>query len=388
MSFAAVLRAEAGRVFSDFALMLTIFAGVIVYAFLYPQPYLKQSVSALPVSVVDYDNSPLSRQIVFMLGATPNVRIARKDLNEKEAIAALERGEVKALVVIPPHFEKEVRLGNSPAVAVGIDNSYFLIFGSVLESAMGAILTQNAVVKISEKLKNGAEPADAIPWSLKTIDLFNTGSSYTQYIIPAVFMLILQQTLLIGIGILGGGINETLESGGRFYYTEAKLHYVIPARILIFGSIFFIHLLFYLGFMFDFYGISCVADPTQLLMLSGIFLLAVILFGNFLGALFPYREMATPVVLFSSLPLVFAVGFVWPVEAMPAFVHDLAMLVPSTPAIDAFLKLNQMGSSFRDILPQMTALIIQALLYGILGYTVMYTKRKRYSAGAIMRTNA
>ncbi len=246
---------------------------------------------------------------------------------------------------------------------------------------MGAILTQNAVVKISEKLKNGAEPADAIPWSLKTIDLFNTGSSYTQYIIPAVFMLILQQTLLIGIGILGGGINEMLESGGRFYYTEAKLHYVIPARILIFGSIFFIHLLFYLGFMFDFYGISCVADPTQLLMLSGIFLLAVILFGNFLGALFPYREMATPVVLFSSLPLVFAVGFVWPVEAMPAFVHDLAMLVPSTPAIDAFLKLNQMGSSFRDILPQMTALIIQALLYGILGYTVMYTKRKRYSAG-------
>ncbi len=381
MSFLEVLRAEAARVFGDFAIMLTIFAGVIVYAFLYPQPYLKQSVSGLPLSIVDYDGSTLSRQITFMLGATPNVKIVRKDLSEKNALAALERGEVKALVIIPPHFEKDVRLGNSPTVAVGVDNSYFLIYGSVLESAMKTILTQNAVVKIATELKNGAGLAEAIhgaePWRLQTLNLFNKDNSYTQYIVPAVFMLILQQTLLIGIGILGGGINEALSERRRFYYMKAKLlRHVIPARMLIFGSIFSIHLLFYLGFMFEFYGITRVADPVQLLALSVAFLLAVILFGNFLGALFPYREMATPVVLFSSLPLVFSVGFIWPIEAMPAFAHDLAMLAPSTPAIEAFLKLNQMGASFADILPQITALSIQAALYGILGYAVMTYRRK------------
>ncbi len=245
---------------------------------------------------------------------------------------------------------------------------------------MKSVLTQSATIKVANLLKKQVPLVGAkesyTPYSLNIINLFNTQNSYTQYVIPAVFVLILQQTLLIGLGILGGGINERQTRGESGYYSIAPVWAMILSRVIIFGFIFFFNMLFYFGFSFEYFDITRLANIPDLLTFGVMFLLSSIFFGIFLGSLFSSREIATPVILFSSLPLVFTAGFVWPLEVVPESLRYISMLIPSTPAIQGFLGLNQMGAEFSSVMVHYKALSIQAVIYMILSFIVLNQKSK------------
>ncbi len=374
MSFFEVLKAEAKRIFTDTALVLTIIGGVILYSFFYPQPYANNVVSSLHVSVVDYDKSDLSRRIAFELDASPKLSIIHQDLSENDAKEALISGEIKGIIIIPKNFKRDILLQTQPTVAIGADASYFLVFGSIVQGAMETILTQSAKVKIASLLKSAQPLSGAVksytPFSLHVSTLFNPQESYVQYVVPAVFILILQQTLLIGLGILGGGINESKPRD----YENSPVWMLMFSRVLIFGGIYLFHILFYFGFSFELFHITHLAHPLELLSFALPFLLSSIFLGTIFGALLPSREMATPIILFSSLPLVFAAGFVWPLEAMPDFLIIASLFFPSTPAIQGFLQLNQMGAPFEEVLHHYGLLYLHVTLYGFLAYYLL--KRK------------
>jgi ABC-2 type transport system permease protein len=383
MRFFEVLKGELKLVFSDTALLLTIFGGIILYSFLYPQPYKHESVYKLPVSVVDYDKTEASRELIFKLGATPQIDIVQKDLSKEDALEALVREKVKGVIVIPAHYSRDLRLGDAPTVALGVDNSYFLIYGALMEATLKSVMHEAAKTKATKLLIKGVPVAGlkerVEAFHLETLSLFNRYSSYIEYVLPAVFVLILQQTLLIGMGMLGGGINERMQRGEDGYYLYAKPLQMIVSRYLIFGVIYLFNMLYYFGFIFDLYGVSHLADRGELLAFGVLFLSASIGLGLFLGALFKEREIATPTILFSSMPLIFSVGFIWPREAMPEFINTLALIFPSTPGIDGFLKLNQMGASLSDLESESLILLTQTVVYTILGYYFMKKNQKAYN---------
>jgi ABC-2 type transport system permease protein len=382
MRFFDVLKAEAKLIFSDVAIVLTIIGGVILYSFLYPQPYAQESVSALPLAVVDLDKSDTSRAIIFKLNATPQIEIVREDMSREEALKALESTAVKAIAIIPAHFKRDLLLQKRPTIAVGVDNSYFLIYGAVLEAAMKAVLTESAEIKIAGLLQEQLPMSGALrayePYTVNTINLFNAQNSYTQYVVPAVFVLILQQTLLIGMGILGGGVNEKRKKGESLHYKDAAISQVFFSRFLLFGSLFLLHMLFYFEFSFENFSITHLAKPAELISFGLLFLSAVMALGLFLGSLLRSREIATPLVLFSSLPLVFSVGFIWPLEAIPPFIHTIALFIPSTAGIDGFLSLNQMGASLGTLSTETTILLLQTIFYTLMAYIV--EKRRKNNA--------
>jgi len=381
LSFIKTFISELRLIFSDMAIILTIIGGVILYSFLYPQPYAKQSVSGLSVSVVDYDKSNISRDMIFKLNSTPQITITREDMSEADAKRALVAGSIKAIIVIPAHFQRDLALNKSPTVAIGADSGYFLIYGGVLEGAMKSILTQSATVKIANLLKNQIPLSEAkasyAPYTMTIINLFNKDNSYTQYVVPAVFILILQQTLLIGLGILGGGINERMKNKEDTYFKSAAVWKMYLSRFVIFGAIFFVHMLFYFGFSFELFEVSRLGKIPDLLHFGMAFLMASISLGLFLGSLFSSREIATPIVLFSSLPIVFSAGFVWPIESLPSVIHYLSLLVPATSGIQGFLALNQMGAGFESVIPSYMILWLQTFVYLTLACVVFLRRRKR-----------
>jgi ABC-2 type transport system permease protein len=378
MSFLDVFKAEFKEIFSDVALVLTIIGGVILYSFFYPQPYSNEVVSALHVSVVDKDRSDLSRRIVFELDASPKIDVIRQDLSEADAQKALLKGEIKGIIIIPRNFKRDTLLQTQPTVAVGADSSYFLIFGTIVEGVMHTVLTESAKIKIASHLKESEPIAGATKtytsFTIRSNSLFNPKDSYVQYVVPAVYILILQQTLLIGLGILGGGINERKKRGIKGYYDRAKPIYMYLSRFIIFFSVFFIHVMFYFGFSFELFHITHLASRADLITFSVAFLSATITLGIFFGELLDSRELATPIVLFTSLPLVFSAGFVWPVEAIPEFIKILSFAFPSTPAIMGFLELNQLGASLFESIQSYRVLWIQVLVYMVLIWFIRLRK--------------
>jgi len=380
VSFFKVFKGELKLVITDIALMLTVIGGVILYSFLYPQPYVKQSVTALPISIIDYDKSQRSRALVFKLQSTPQIKILREDLSKQDALDAIVSDEIKGLIIIPKHFSRDLTLGDVPTVVLGVDNSYFLIFGALMEATLKSVMQEaggeKAAKLLVQQIPIAAVKKELTPFSLNAISLFNRYGSYIQYVIPAVFILILQQTLLIGMGILGGGINERMRQGINGYYMYAKVWQMILSRYIIFGGLFFIHILYYFGFSFSFFDVTQLANMEELSLFSLLFLSASIALGLFLGALFKEREIATPFILFTSLPLVFSAGFVWPLEDIPESVYNLALLFPSTTAIQGFLKLNQLGAPLSALDTNSLILLTQTVIYTILGYYFMKKNQK------------
>jgi len=190
-------------------------------------------------------------------------------------------------------------------------------------------------------------------------------------LIPAVFILILQQTMLIGLGILGGFYAESKEK------YNAPIWMKISTRVLIFGTLFFTHMLFYFGFSFDFFNIPHLASAYDMITFGVPFILSTIFLGILFGGLSKNQESPTPVILLTSLPLIFSAGFIWPREAIPELITYFSLFFPSTPAMQGFLKLNQMGAEFSGVLVQYGILWLQVVLYLMLSIYVL--RRNEYN---------
>ena len=344
MSWWQVFRCECQAIFTNSALLLTVFGGVVMYSFLYPLPYSQQLPREQAIVVVNLDNTATSRELERMVDATPQVQILQHAYSLKDAQHSLNQGDVHGILVIPKNFSRDLLLGKSPTLAYAGDAAYFLIYGTVVEGLASAGGTLSVKAKVSRMVMSGENLVLAsnqyAPVKLSMQPVFNPSNGYVNYVVPAVFVLILHQTLLIAAGLVGGEQNESRRAGIAGYWQRSATIDRWSARLVILVLTYIPLALYYFGFSFQFYGISRLASMGNILAMLIPFLAAVIGLGMVMGELIPRRELATLIVVLSSLPLVFCAGFIWPTSELPLGLQYLAKFFPSTPAINGFLRLN------------------------------------------------
>ena len=113
--------AEWRRVLALRGAFILLVVAPLVYGIFYPQPYLNQILRKIPIAVVDNDLSELSRRIVQTLDASGAVNVAIRADTLAEAHAALDRGEVFAVVGIPPGTERDVLKGITVHIPIYAD---------------------------------------------------------------------------------------------------------------------------------------------------------------------------------------------------------------------------------------------------------------------------
>lgn len=382
MSWRDICRHEWRAIFTNPAILLTVFGGVLLYSFLYPLPYAQQVPRDQEVVVVNLDNSQFSRRLERMVDATPQVRLCRRAYSLEEAQKVMVEQKLAGILVIPENFYRDLLQGTRPTLSFAGDASYFLVYGTVLEGMATAGNTLAAEVKVRRMIMSGqtlalaSEQYSAIRMNLQPV--FNPTMGYVNYVIPAIFILILHQTLIMGAGILGGGQNEQGLAGEQCYWRKAAPLRLLLVRTALFVAVYWLLCMYYFGFGFTYYNIARLADFAELNLLILPFLLGAAFLGISLGLLLPRRELATLLVLLTSMPLIFASGFIWPARAIPAAITAVVQLIPVIPAIKAFLALNQMGATFADILPLWKQLWLCAALYGCIAWAMM---RRRWQSG-------
>lgn len=377
---------ELRSIFTDSAILLTVFGGVLFYSFLYPLPYAQQLPREQAVVVVDFDNTNMSRKLIRMVDATPQVHVSRFAYSIDQARREIEEHGLTGMLIIPRHFYRDLLLGKSATLSYAGDASYFLIYSTIVEGMSSAGGTLAAGIKISRLLIDGqamvlAEEQYA-PLKVNLRPVFNTTTGYVHYVVPAVFILILHQTLLIGTGLLGAGQTELTRAGKFGYWLTVNPLQLIAVRGLLFTLIYFFLMLFYFGFSFNFYDISRLAKPLDLAVFAVPFILATTFLGIVIGQLIPRRELATTLVLISSLPLIFTAGFVWPTSMLPAPVYYFAQLIPSTPGIQGFLRLNQMGAELPQIQFLYEQLWCHTIVYGLIARYLLRRKQNNISGSS------
>jgi ABC-2 type transport system permease protein len=367
MSLILLIVLECKAIMNNSAVVLTMFGGVVFYSFLYPLPYANQVPTEQNISIVNLDKSQTSYQLERMVDATPQVKVVQRDHSIEAAQNALLSASISGILVIPEHFYKDLLLGKSPVLAYAGDASLFLVYGTIIEGLANTGAALAAKIKVSHLLTQG-HPLASTENNISSVKVnmkptFNAGMGYIHYVVPAVFVLILQQTLAMVSGLMGA--TQKTSNGYWRRYSSRK---VFAIRSLILVSIYILLSIYYFGVSFEMYGINRLADISTMFTILMPFLLSTCFVGIWLGAILPRRELVTFVVLISSMPLIFAAGVIWPLEIIPIPIIWLSSLIPSTPAIQAFVAANQMGASLHQIMDNVLLLWGLTFLWGGLAF--------------------
>jgi len=198
--------AEWQRVLAIRGALILMVGAPIIYGFYYPQPSLTQILRKVPIAVVDSDLSEISRRIVETLDASGAVRVAVRADTLADARVVLDRGEAFAVVGIPPQTQRDVLKGVTVHLPIYADATYLFIFRSTANGIATAIGTLSSELAAGGARTDGslvkASLAASSPADILLQPIFNPVGGYASYIVPAAFVLILQQTLLIGAAML------------------------------------------------------------------------------------------------------------------------------------------------------------------------------------------
>ena len=364
--------AEWRRVLGIPGAFMLLVVGPLIYGVYYPQPYLNQILRKIPIAVVDNDLSELSRRIVQTLDASGAVRVAIRADTYPEARAALDQGKAFAVVEIPPGTERDVLKGLSVHVPIYADATYLFIFRTMATGIELAIDTLTL-----ELAARGARPdgslvkatlASASPADVLLQPIFNPVGGYASYIVPAAFVLILQQLLLIGASLLT--VLARAGPQGRPFTTVlgrgvAHLTIFVPALAL------------YFIVLPRFYGFSTLGQPLQVFALASLFILATSFMGQAAGAWFKHPETPTLIFLGTSIPQLFLTGFSWPREAIPQTVQAVGYIFPSDFAIDGLVRIDQLGANIWDVAHDWQGLWCLTIIYFALAVFSAYVVKPR-----------
>jgi len=368
--------AEWRRVLALRGAFILLVVAPLVYGIYYPQPYLNQILRKIPIAVVDSDQSELSRRIVQMLDASGAVQVALRAETLADARAALDRGEAFAVVGIPPGTERDVLKGTTVHVPIYADATYLFIFRNTASGIAVAINTLSSELAAGGARTDGslvkAALASASPADILLQPIFNPVGGYASYIVPAAFVLILHQILLIGASLLtvvalaqrtGGALATVLGRGVAhltIYLPALALYFIVLPRV---------------------YGFSTLGQPLQLFALASVFILATSFMGQAAGAWFKNPETPTLIFLGTSLPQLFLTGFSWPREAIPESVRAVGYIFPSDFAIDGLVRIDQLGASLWEVARDWRGLWILAVVYFALAAMSAFFVKRRQAHG-------
>ena len=378
LRFFQVLKQELRAIFTNSTILLIILGGSIIYALLYPTPYRSDVIDAQSVAIVDEDDSMLSKELIFYIKAMPQLKLLLTTKEEKNALNLLEKGEILGYVKIPHEFSKNLLLGITTPLEYIANASYFSAYGAIIEGFNTATSALSEHIKLERKLKSPTPLKEPELLQKEGIPLFNPTLGYMNYALAAVLIFILHQTGIGGIMILCAKENEAnlKFKDPHAYHNNTHPFILISARLLIFSSIYIALFALFFGFFFEKYHISTTADIANFWIISLSLIFSFLSLGLFLGTLIKNATLPMQIVLASSLPIVFLLGFIWPRDLIPAFLDIPAHLIPAYHGINALLRLNQMDASLRDVMGYFYWLLFLGILYSSLA---LYLKSKEQS---------
>ena len=376
----AVFRGEFRRMFALRPVFSVLIIGSAFYAVFYPQPYLNEALHNVPIAIVDGDGTAISRELARRVDATSDIAVTMVLPDLVSAEREVYARKISGILMIPKNFERDLLHGRASPIALYADASYFLVYQRVFGSVVAVARTVGAEIETTRLIGIGVDPvlagAASDPMQLTAVPLFNPQGGYATYVLPGAFVLLLQQILLVGVGLLGTlpgadpaeNATDNSPPGPLAILAGKMLAYLLLEEII---------LPLYLIALPYFYGLPRLGGVIPVLIFAVPFVLSVSGLGLVVAAIFKSPLPVQLVLATIGLPFFFLAGFAWPVEVIPNAVHVASLLVPSTSAIDGFTRLAQLGAPLADVRNEFLTLWGLAIFYGGIVWILEFRKRRR-----------
>ena len=361
---------ETLAIFKDSGAMLFCFVLPLAYPVLYSWIYNNEVVHDVPVVVVDDSHSALSREFIQKVDASPDVSVAYYAGSIHEAQSYIGHGEAYGIFYFPSNFATTVGRHEQAHVSVYCDMSYMLTYKAIYMTAQNVSMAIGTEIKIAKSGTYTDREAEIMsqPLDFEDVPIFNTTGGYGNFVLPGVLVLIIQQALLLGVGLLSG--------------TEREKHFPMVKNVIdaFFGKgiafllIFAVMLAYCTLVVPRMFGFVMMVHFLDWLVFMTPYLIACIGFALVGSELIPFREAVMLTAVCTSVPFLFLSGISWPQSGIPGFWQGIGNCLPSTFAIRGFVRMSSMGARIGDVLPEFRALSILAIVYSLAALGIMYRR--------------
>lgn len=361
---------EIGNIFRDKGIMIFILFVPLAYPLLYSYVYTNEVVRDVPVAVVDENNTSLSRDLVRRMDASPDMKVMAYCADMNEARELIREQKVYGIVRIPESFTRDLSHGKQTPIGLYCDMSSMLYYKALLVTSTNVSLEVNKEIKVNHYVTGTTDRQDEInkmPIEYDYVPLYNPQSGFAAFLIPPVLMLIIQQTLLLGIGMSMGNSRERHNGSVIPFHPWYKnpVHIVI-GKALPYFMLYMVLSVYMFTVVTDMFTLPKLGHYETFIAFILPYLLACIFLAMVLSAFVYRREDSILLLVFLSVPMLFLSGLSWPSPSMPQFWKYVSYLFPSTFGMNGYVRITAMGASLTDIRTEYMALWIQAGIYFLL----------------------
>lgn len=385
LSLADIISREWRAISTNPAILLVLMGGIFAYGLLYNLMYAPNLVRKTPVAIVDNSHSALSREYIRLLNATPQASVYALTPNYLEAKEWLKQSKVDGILYLPADFDARVGRGEQSVFSVYAATDAFLNFKNLQEASSRVMLAVNDAHRAEGAVflppQGLLAVASSAPVNVSGTALYNYTEGYGSYLIPAVMIIIIFQTMLMVIGMVTGEEAEKYPKGKVVEEKTSiscsawhKALYNISGRTFVYVMLYIIFALFLLGLLPHFFSIPNIGNGRDIITMMIPFLIGTSFFGLAASRYFTDSEAPLLMIAFFSVGYIFLSGVSYPLELMPWYWQAAHYVVPAAPAVLAFVKLNSMGGDMADIRPEMITLWIQVFVYFLLSLWVFRKK--------------
>lgn len=364
---------ESKRIFKDEGAILFCVILPLAYPLAYSWIYNNEVVREVPVAIIDNSHSALSREFTQKMDASPDVSVALYCHDISEAKEAIGHGDVYGFLYFPEDFATKAGRMEQTHVSVYCDMSYMLYYKAIFQTATNISGIMGTEIQNALQSHYTAREAEisAKPLDFEDVPIFNNTGGYGNFILPCVLILIIQQAMMLAVGLVSGSDREK-----GFPSIGDGIVSLLIGKTSAYFMVFSVMFAYVTLAVPHFFGFVSLVHGYDLLMFAIPYLLACVFFSHTLIDLVRYRENVILLVVFTSIPFLFLSGISWPQSNIPGFWQSIGDLLPSTFGIRGFIRMSSMGARLADITPEIRALWIQVAAYGILACLVTY---RRYS---------
>ncbi len=368
----AIIRNEFRTISTSYAILLVLTGGIFVYGLLYNYMYAPNLIRTAPVAAVDESKTRLSREYLRLLDASNQVWVVTDAVDFRGAQDMMKKNEVVGIVYIPDDFESRIGRGEQAVYITYESTTAFLYYMTMLEASSGAMLALGDRCRpdMAVFLPSGtaAKLAAVQPIGVVGTALYNHTEGYGSYLIPAVLVVIIFQTLMMVIAMISG---EERHTGSLAWFAAAgtsfgRMARVVTGKTFVYTMLYAVFSLFLLGLIPLMFGLPDVGHPLDTIILLIPFLLATSFLGLAASVFYTDGDAPLLMIAFFSVGLIFLSGVSYPLELMPWYWRAAHYVIPAAPATLAYVKLNSMGASIAEIQTEYITLWVQCLVYFVL----------------------
>ena len=292
---------EIRHILHDEGLMLFLIVLPLAYPIAYSWIYTNEVVREVPVVVVDRSKSHDSREFIRMYDASPNTHVAYHADNLDEARNIIGQQKAYGALYFPEDYSRRINRNEQATVGLYCDMSMMLVYKNVYQTAV--TVSGLTGTRIQRQLLCGTTEREAIiqtePIKVDDVPIFNTTIGYGNFILPGVLILILQQTMLLAIGMTAGTWRERY--GHIIPPTLARYGTgkILAGRMMAYATLYAVLAAYILLVVPRMFGFVSLVHGWDMIVLCTSFLMAVFFFAQAVMSLVRSREDVLMFVVFT-----------------------------------------------------------------------------------------